>query len=233
MKPNWRQSYVRYRSFFLNTMSTYKRRADLKVYLEIFLSLITISMFAVFALRPTLLTIAELIKEIETKRETLAKMDNKIQNLSKAQSLFDLERQKIRLLETAMPEKPSPEDFARQIEGLTVKHEINISDITVDKVLILGKESPAEDKEDKIALPEGAREMTFSIKVSTTIDRYTPLFNLLSDLEKLRSPIKIDSVTFLSEQDKIEGTKQLVFVLDGILPYFKKTDDNINQNQQK
>jgi hypothetical protein len=214
-------------------MSTYKRRADLKVYLEIFLSLITISTFAVFALRPTLLTIAELIKEIEIKREILAKMDNKIQNLSKAQSLFDRERQKIRLLETAMPEKPSPEDFARQIEGLSVKHQINISDITVDKVLILGKESPvpAEGEKEKIVLPEGAREMIFSIKVSTTIDRYAPLIDLLSDLEELRNPIKIDSVSFLSEEDKAEGTKQLVLVLDGILPYFKMSDDNINQNQ--
>lgn len=149
-------------------------------------------MFAIFALRPTLLTIAELIREIETKKDTLVKMDSKIQNLSKAQSLFDLERQKIRLLETAMPKKPSPQDFARQIEGLTVKHQINISDITVDKVLILGKatDKPSENKEEKeVTLPEGASKMTFSIKVSTEIDRYTPLSNLLSDLEKIeKSP---------------------------------------------
>ena len=81
MNQSWRREYLRYKSYFLNVMGRYKERADVKVYLEILLSLATISVFAIFALRPTILTIAGLLKEIETKKETLAKMDEKISNL--------------------------------------------------------------------------------------------------------------------------------------------------------
>ncbi|MCK4588646.1 hypothetical protein KAT60_02400, partial [Candidatus Woesebacteria bacterium] len=88
MALGWRRGYLRYKSYFLNVIVVYKRRKDLRMFLEITLSLVTISFFAVFALKPTLLTIAELTKEIKTKEETVAKMDEKIQNLERGQQIY-------------------------------------------------------------------------------------------------------------------------------------------------
>ena len=97
MRPtDWKKNYVRYRSYFLDIAGRYKERTDIRVYLEILLSLTTISIFSIFALRPTLLTIGGLIKDIEAKKATLVKMDEKMKNLSQAQNLYDQEREKIR-----------------------------------------------------------------------------------------------------------------------------------------
>ena len=81
MAGGWRSNYLRYRSFFLNIYNVYKRRPDLKMFMEILLSLGTISFFAAFALRPTALTIVDLLEQIDEKETTIEKMDQKIQNL--------------------------------------------------------------------------------------------------------------------------------------------------------
>lgn len=241
MKPSWKKDYVRYRSFFLNVMATYKRRADLKVYLEVFLSLATISIFSVFALRPTLLTIAELIKDIETKEEIIAKMDGKIENLSKSQLLYNQEIRKIQLIDTSVPDTPSPENFARQIEGLSSKHNATTESITIGKTVILGAEAPErkedskKDKEEKQTLPGGARPMFFTVKTSTPVDGYNSLLGILTDMENLRSPVKMDSVDLQIVVDRKstgeEDVRTLELIVSGQLPYFRDISSiKVNQN---
>ena len=107
MALGWRKDYLRYRSYFLNIVGVYKQRKDLRMFLELLLTLVTVSFFAAFALRPTLLTIIELLKEIDTKEETLTKMSTKIQNLQQAQTLFLQEQSRISLLETTIPDTPA------------------------------------------------------------------------------------------------------------------------------
>jgi hypothetical protein len=237
VRSGWRNNYVRYRSFFLNVMDSYRRRADLKVYLEIFLSLATISLFAIFALRPTLLTIAELLKEIEGKEDTIKIMDDKITNLQNAQSLYDRERRRIQLLEIAVPDKPSPQDLARQMEGLTLKHQTRIDRFTIDEVTILGKQTTAtkdnDEKEKVEAFPANAGEMPFVFEASTSPENYSDIYNFLKDLENLRNPIKIDSFSLLLIEEKNEEkSKRLKLVIDGRLPNFVDNDkSNSNEKQ--
>ena len=216
MRPTWRKNYLRYRSFFLNVLEHYKARRDLKAYLEILLTLATISVFAIFALRPTLLTIAELIGEIETKRETVATMDEKIKNLTQAQTLYDVERQRIQLLETAMPRNPTPQTLIRQIEATSAKHGATTLSLSIGETALLGQEKPRKGEELE-ALPNGAGEL--SLTLSATAD-YLPLFNYLSDLESLRRPVKIDSLRFSSADT--ETGKVLILLVGGRTPYLKE-----------
>jgi hypothetical protein len=61
MALGWRQGYSRYRAYFLNIYNLYKQRPDLRMFLEILLSLGAIAIFAAFAVRPTALTIVQLM----------------------------------------------------------------------------------------------------------------------------------------------------------------------------
>lgn len=228
MIPGWRKNYTRHRTFILGLVGQYKKRADVKAYLEILLSLGTISIFATFAFKPTLLTIAELIKEINTKKATISRMDQKIQDISKAQSLYDLERNKIELLKTAVPRNPEPEVLARQVEGLSVKHGTNLLTMNIKKVLILGEQIPqTEQIETTPALPGGANNLSFSLSTSADINQYSLLFNFLSDMEILRRPAKIDSLN-ISSVEKQEG-RTLVLVISGRLPYLKDINEIIEK----
>lgn len=228
MNPSWRKSYARHRLYFLDVLGRYKERAELRAYLEILLSLATISIFAVFAFRPTLLTIAGLIKDVETKQETLATMDKKIQDLSQAQNLYDQERRKILFLETAIPQSPNVDVFARQIEGLSGKHGVDISRLFVNKAMILGtRKDGSSDEKTKGSFPDGAGEVSFSVGASVSDDQYPLLAGFLSDLEILRRPIKIETLGFTLSTSKAGEQGMLIFVLKGKFPYFLGSDNKL------
>lgn len=229
MNQSWRRDYLRYKSYFLNVMGRYKERADIKAYLEILLSLVTISIFAIFALRPTILTIAGLLKEIETKKETLAKMDEKISNLSRAQVLFDQEQQNVNLLKGSVPTNPVPDVFARQIEGLSIRYSVPITKISLDKATILGLQAapPQTETKNKVPFPQGTSELLFSITFTVGIEEYQSLTNLLSDLEKLRRPAKIDKLVMNASK---EGNNTLLLLaIEGRIPYYQKAAEEVQE----
>ena len=210
MGPAWRSNYSRYKRLFLTFFSRYRERQDVKMFLEILLSLITISLFSLLALRPTLITIAELIIDIESKKGTVAVMDAKIEDLGRAQKLYDQEIRRIKLLEDSVPKEPTPEGFIRQIEGLSAKHAVGIISMSLEEVVILGKESPAQKADNTGRL---------SFSVSTSAD-YPQLYSFLKDLEKMRRPLNVHSLS-VSTSTTREGTF-LVLVVDGISPFLRK-----------
>lgn len=222
MNPGWRGSYLRYQSYFLNVIARYKERADVKAYTEILLSLATISVFAIFALKPTLLTIAGLMKEIEAKRQTLEEMQHKIDNLTSAQRLYDRESSKINILLTSIPDKPNPEIFARQIEGLSGKYGSQITGITVGEAVIIGKDTKITDKKSKKleSLPGGSEELAVSATFIADLDRHFILSNIISDLEKSRRPAKIDTIRMKTTTTE-QKIKVLELFIEARLPYYK------------
>lgn len=218
MALGWRRGYLRYKSYFLNVIVVYKRRKDLRMFLEVILSLATISFFAVFALKPTLLTIAELTKEIKTKEETVAKMNEKIQNLERGQQIYTQEQTRISLLKDAIPSAPVPDSFVRQIEGATTKHPITILGMSIGEVTLVGEEKVQRKDGDLEALPGGARGITFSISATSN---YLNLAAFLSTLQDLRRPVKIDAVTINSSETDIG--KFIVLVITGRTPYLRES----------
>lgn len=220
MALGWRKDYLRYRSYFLNIVNIYKQRRDLKVFLELLLTLATVSFFAVFALKPTLLTVIELLREIETKEETVEKMNTKIQNLQQAQTLYIQEEARITLLETTIPDNPTPDLFVRQIEGLATSYPINLLGVTLGEVTLLGEEKEKRARDERQPLPENSKGIAFSISIAGS---YQGLVNFLAALEDMRRPVQIDAVNILSPQ--IEETQNLVLVITGRTPYLK---ENLN-----
>lgn len=223
MDKGWRKNYLRYKSFFLNVVTQYKNRSDLKAYLEILLSLVTISIFSIFALRPTLLTIAGLITEIEDKKEVIAEMDTKIENLSKAQILFDRNRQEITLLENfVIPKEPNTDIFARQIEGLSNRHQVGVLSMSLGEANILGAESGSKNKDEKKDEP---KQMEFSVSLTGGQEQYPLFFNFLKDFESLRTVTDINGLTLSLKDVRDLEQKNLTFTIDGNLPYINEIEN--------
>jgi hypothetical protein len=218
MKPSWRKDYLRRKAYFLNMVEQYNKRADVKAYLEILLSLSTICILAIFALRPTLITIAKLLKEIESKKNTIKIMDEKIENLRTAQSLYEQEKDRIALLNISIPKKPNPDMFARQIEGLSGKHQVGITRMSVGEATILGKQSGNRSK-GAGSMPKGTYGLKYSVNTSIDPNQYLQTVNFLSDFEKLRRPPMIDRVTFDIDRGENDN-KILIMSIVGKLPQF-------------
>lgn len=190
MALGWKGQYTRYRQVFLNILTLYQKREDLRMFLEILLSLATISLFGIFALRPTFLTIAYLYKEITNKEEAIVKMDNKIEALESAQIILRNESQLISILESGIPSLTKPDIFAYQIESLAATNSVKISGFTLGETIIKGKPSPEKKAKEPSPLPSGAWGTDFSLSVT---GNYQSLLSFFENLERLRIPVKVDA----------------------------------------
>ena len=202
MAVNWRKQYYQYRKYFANIIVLYKKRPDLKMFLELLLSLITISIFAFFALKPTFFTISQLLKDIETKKQTIAQMDQKITNLTTAQNTYNLELNHISLLETAVPDTPSPNSFIRQVEAVAQKNNVTVLGVSVGEATLAGE----------------VQETSGLIDVSISISGdYSALTSFLDDFQNLRRPPLIETVSLsLASQ---ETTTNIVLVITTKVPF--------------
>ena len=216
MALGWKKGYIRYKSFFLDIYRVYKIHTDLKMFLEILLSLATVSFFAFFALRPTAFTITELLEEIRAKEDVIDRMDQKIRDLDEASTIYQAEP-RITLLDQALPDTPLPEDYARQIQGLTEKSGVTLNSMVIGETTIVGESKTIAAGPNLSALPEGSGEISFSLN---TLGTYENLSSFMISLENLRRPLKIDNSTFNVAQ--VEGGSTLSLSVNGRIPYYKQ-----------
>lgn len=202
MPGNWKKQYFRYRDFFLNIVALYKRRRDLRAFLELILSLSTITIFVIFALKPTLLTIIDLYNQINNKKETLNVLNQKITNLQKANSVFEQYQEVVPQIDESVSTKAEPDTVSKQVLGVASKDNITLLSVSVGQVSIVGKGASSKTSSDVKPLPENAQQMTVSISFR---GNYENLKVFIDDLEKMRMSVKVDSLTISSSQTQ-EGS---------------------------
>jgi len=222
MATGWKKEYTRYKTFYLNILESYKKRPVTKVYLELFLTLATITLFSLFALKPAILTIVELLNNIETKEETIAKMDTKIANLQQAQSIHTQELSRIALLDTAIPKNPSPDTFSQQIEGAAAIKNSGLMGISIESTKLVGSDEQRKAKKDEEVLPHGALGISMSLNFT---GNYQSLYDLLSTLEFMRRPIKIMTLNFTRPSTDLFGPDILNLSISGQAPYLKSNNN--------
>lgn len=215
MAATWRQDYGAYQRYFFNIVAIYKKRQDLRAFLEILLSLGTIIIFIAFALRPTFLTISNLLVELREKEQTVADMDTKIQNLGVAQNLLSQYQTEISTLNSAIPSSPSPEGAIRQLQGVAQSRNVSILGITTGEIIFSGPGEPKRDDSLK-KLPEGSKAFGLSGSFSGS---YLDLSAFITDMENLRRPFIIDSLTFNTVES--EGGSSLVLSISGRVIYIQ------------
>ena len=213
MATGWKGSYTRYRGFFLNIAALYKKSAELRAFLEIILSLSTIVIFLLFALKPTVVTIVDLLQQIKEKQATLSGLTQKVDDLQKAGSLLQQNQAFIPNINLAVSNLPKPNIFAEQVLGLSAKNSVDILGFSINQITLVGVTTNKSTSEF-MPLPGDAKEMPFSLSIRGI---YPNLAVFMKDLENLRISTKIDSLGINSSVTD----KGLVIaaVVSGRVPY--------------
>lgn len=214
MPSGWKKDYIRYKEFFLNVKALYDTKPNLKIYLELILSIITVGVFAFFAIKPTILTIIELNKEIQSKTETSAQLKLKVKNLQAASSLMQSRSTDIQLVEQAVPKVAVPEQLVKQIQDESNQNSLQIIGFSISDAVLLGKSTDKKASAGIKPLPNGANELPFTFSATGS---YPNIFNFLAKIESFRRPIKIDSYTINSTSTDTE--KKIVLTIIGRVPY--------------
>lgn len=204
---NYREQYARYTRYFRWLRESYGTKPAVKASLELLFTLLTISFFAVFAIRPTATTIGQLFANIKAQREIAGKLEQKLKDLETAQNVLKSEQGRLSLLDQTLPPDPEPAGFLEQIEGLSTSYNTTLLSISVEDATLLG---PQETNNVKVA---------FSVAGS-----YDSLISLLSDTENLRRVIKVETISFSQGKGKFSG--QLVLAITGKAYYYKEEVEN-------
>lgn len=217
---NWREDYNRYQRLFLKNYNLFKEREDIRNYVELVLSLISIIIFAVFALRPTILTIIELNKEIKAKEETVKQMDTKIKNLQKAQSLIGQEEDKIKLLNMAVPVQPEPDTFLHTLAGTAVLEGLAVNSISLEEVTLFNRKENNQPQGAK--LTEEAKTITFAASFKGEFEKLT---DFIKKSENLIRPIKFEqfSITQKKNEESEEKANLLNLSISGQTLYYPES----------
>ena len=104
--------------------------------LYVVLTLILILTMLVFALRPTLITISGLLGQTKKLQETSDRMNHKIAEVQKAAEALDLARDRMGLLDEALPAKPLWSEWVTRIEDLALETGVGVEDLVLKSVQV-------------------------------------------------------------------------------------------------
>lgn len=214
MATGWKSSYYRYKELFLNVSTLYKKRGDLRAFLEIVLSIVAVIIFLMFALKPTFQTIISLTQQIKEEKATLSALNLKLTNLQKANSLMAQNSNYLTNIDIAVSSEPKPENFMKQIQGLAAKNGVSLVSMSINDVVLVGKPKLGRSSENTAPLPENAYEMGYSVSLKGA---FANIDGFLKDLENLRSTSVIDSLTISSSVT--ETGRVIVAVISGRVPF--------------
>lgn len=183
MKFDYHSEYQRYRQYVQDLIVEGIKKPAAVTSLALVATIFFTSALTIFALRPTLMTISSLVREIRDEKETIQALDNKVISLKQAQQALERITNRLYLLENAIPQSPSLEEFVKQIEITAAKNKIITLEFT-QKDLVLKNSSPS-----------AARKTNFSsIPVTITVGgSESSIRSFISDLESLERIVVVKS----------------------------------------
>lgn len=196
----------------LSTLLDFYRQPVARVSLELILSILAVIFFAVFAIRPTLLTMADLVKEIADKRELDKQMDLKIASLSTAEEQYQKYEDQFYLLDQAIPRQFDLVKSLKIIEKIAGEDQLAISRISLSAI-----PDPITEAAVTADLNKFKRDFLL-VNISVTGD-YLVIRRFVEKLISLRQLMIVDQVSF----DKETESSNLSARIRVNLPYYSTT----------
>jgi Tfp pilus assembly protein PilO len=105
-------------------------------YIYIILTLFTVSFFGIFAISPTLSTIANLNKQKADNEQMSEQLKTKLENLQKLDGLYTQNELKIQQVDAAIPPSAQIPTVVKKIESLAQQNNLFISDIETGTITV-------------------------------------------------------------------------------------------------
>lgn len=210
---NYRQQYAKYKRWFREVAKTALGKPEIRAGLEVLLAFLTVSFFAVFAIRPTVATISQLVSDTRSQKEISNQLDEKIKALREAQELWSAQQGTIKLLDGALPKDPLPDQAIQQIEGLAAKHNTALVAVNVGKAHLFG---PSPKK------PQADFEASFSV-----LGTFENTRAFLQEVEHLRRVMVVKSFSYgPAKKEAEEAEKEQILLVIGVtVPYYYREEN--------
>jgi len=172
---------------------------------SVILTLIALSVFGLFAINPTLSTIAKLQKEIEDSQVISQKLEEKIADLASLQQAYNRLENDIPVVLESMPNTSFVTQLFGQIHSAAVGSSIRVNQIQNSEVELFKEIDPSKKY----------YSYSFSISADGTYDNILRFTNILTNMQRI---VNINSVSITRQG---ETASSLQFNLQGIA-YYKR-----------
>lgn len=185
-----------------------------KVSTALMLTLFAIIFFGIFAIRPTLSTIAELVKKIDEQKVIVEKLNKKSAALATAQSEYLLVENKLGLVEAAIPPTHSTEQLLKQIEGAAAELQLPLSSLQVDTLLL-----PPDPQDERMI--DGVIQIPLVVGVEAPYSSLSALVDLITQLKRF---LTVESISFTVVDTADQATSTIRMTLQIYAYYLPVTD---------
>lgn len=192
----------------VSTLTDFYKKPVARVSFELFISVIAVIFFAIFAIRPTLQTMADLVKEIQDKEELVKQLDSKLASLNTAQEQYGQYSDRFYLLDEALPKRPSLLNALKIIEKIASENGLIIQDITVSNL-----------PDEKVTAQAGSAQRDFVSFNLTLAGEYLNLRQLVESLIQSQRVFIVEQVNFGLSNSRYN--QYLLAKLKISVPYYK------------
>ncbi len=183
-------------------------------------SLFLTAFFLFFAIRPTANAIAELLGEIKAREKSDVQLQEKIDQIIKAQNFYNQIYDRLFLVEEALPQNPQIASLAKEIEAQRLKENLDLSKLGYSS-LVLTDETGGKDKKKETA---NLTPINFTLSMA---GQYLDFKDFLKNVFEQRRIVHINN--FEIQQAKGEETINLDISLSGNTFYLNYHGDKTEQ----
>ncbi len=173
-----------------------------RVSMGLVLTILTVVFFALVAIKPTLQTMAELIRTIDDRKIVDQKLSQKIAALSSAQAELASKQQAAQILDVAIPSTPTFTLLLKEVEKL-------ISEQNVTLVSLIAQSVPTE-RDPKTSSISDLQSIPLTLTVTGS---YENLIATLKSLYTLQRVLVVDRVDILPPSDQDTTTLNMSVAL--------------------
>ena len=202
------QSTKALREQTMNQLQQFYQKPIAKISAELFATIIGVTLLAALAIRPTLLTMSQLLKDIEDRRKTSDTLTKKIASLSTLSSEYPILKNDIALLHAAIPNSPDFDGFMRRLEKVASNHNLIISSLQATQ---LPKEDPTVNQPSEIT--------QFIVSINFK-GEYQKVRAVLGDLLTMDRYVTVETATLNAKRDELEKTNTLMSTINFRVAYY-------------
>lgn len=195
------EQFHRYRRYASSLARLYGQK-KVRTYAGIVASLLTASFFIIFAIKPTAVTIATLIKETADQKTIADTLDKKIVAVSQAQWEYNRFSPYLILVNESLPDNPWAAQLSSQIEAVAYKNDIFIARLSFGQIPLLEK---------IVAEPKEVIALTVNV-----LGEYSRLKLFLEQFSRLRRSLAINGLEFRPSPQNESKQAPLMLTIEAV-----------------
>lgn len=190
MNINYRAQSYRFNQYYRQLGNIFEK-VEIRAYTMLILSLLALSLFGYFTIRPTLTTVAGLRRQIDDARLVDNKLQEKIDRLQQAQTAYEEIAPDLGLVFAALPQEPKFPSFIKILERTAGESKITIDELNFQTISLSKSQTAPE-------LPKN------SLRFNLTLHgNYSGLMSFLKRLSGAERIVIVDKMGFTRLEPEI------------------------------